>query len=322
MAGKLQTYTTASDGSNNRLVNENAEFYQRVMLERLQDGVFFMPYGAKKNIPQNAGAKTSWRRLEMPAKVTTALVEGTTPTGIDLTINNVNATVAQYGAYTKITDLLDLVGLDPIITETSKLFGDHAAISMDAIVGNILIGGTNPVFANSKASHALLAAGDVISTVDILKIRAAMVKNNVKKIKLPNGKMGYLAFTHPDTVTKIMSLTEWKDQNVYVDTTNREEGIVGQMYGIYFLEVGGAAMPVFTDGGSGSILPGKYTIVIGADAFGIPDIEGSSKPKILVFGDGNTENPLNLYKTVGWKTCFTAVILNDKNIIRYESLDI
>ena len=37
MAGKFQTYTTASDGSNNRLTNENAEFYQRTLLERLQD---------------------------------------------------------------------------------------------------------------------------------------------------------------------------------------------------------------------------------------------------------------------------------------------
>ena len=44
-----------------------------------------------------------------------------------------------------------------------------------------------------------------------------------------------LAFIHPDTVTQ-MGLQEWKDQNTYVDTKNREEGVVGQMYGIYFLE--------------------------------------------------------------------------------------
>ena len=37
MATKLQTYTTPSDASNNRLTAENAEFYQRTLLERLQN---------------------------------------------------------------------------------------------------------------------------------------------------------------------------------------------------------------------------------------------------------------------------------------------
>ena len=39
MATKLQTYTTPSDSGNNRLTAENAEFYQRTQLDRLQDSV-------------------------------------------------------------------------------------------------------------------------------------------------------------------------------------------------------------------------------------------------------------------------------------------
>jgi N4-gp56 family major capsid protein len=93
MAAKNQTYTTPSDGSNNRLTNENAEFYQRVLLEALYNQVVYMPYGKKTTIPKNAGATTSWRRLEMPAVTTTAITEGVTPDGIDLTVNKVSATV-------------------------------------------------------------------------------------------------------------------------------------------------------------------------------------------------------------------------------------
>jgi len=111
-----------------------------------------------------------------------------------------------------------------------------------------------------------------------------MVKNNVKKIKLPNGKMGYLAFVHPDTVTQLMNLASWAAQNTYVDNTNREEGIAGQLWGIYFMEV--TTAPTFANGGAGGNLAGKSIVVIGEGAFGIPDVAGSSKPEIMVFKEG------------------------------------
>lgn len=320
MSAKLQTYTTASDGTNNRLTVENAEFYQRTLLERLEDSLFFMKYGKKTTIPRHAGATTSWRRLEMPAVTTTAITEGVTPNGIDLTINKISATVQQFGTYTKLTDFIDLVGLDPLLTEVSQMFGDHAGMTMDIIVRDIIVAGTNAQYAGAKASRALLAAGDVISAAEIQKIRATMVKNNVKKIKLPNGNMGYLAFVHPDTVTALFNLQEWKDQNTYVDAKNREEGIAGQMYGIYFMEA--TTAPTFANGGVGGNLAGKSIIVIGDGAFGIPDVSGSSKPEILVFSEGSTENPLALYSTVAWKSTFTAARLQELAILRLECLDV
>lgn len=318
MATKVQGYSNGSTGNNNQLTNEQGEFYQRVMLERLQDNVVFMNYGKKQNIPKNAGATTSWRRLEIPTVSTSAITEGVTPDGIDLTINKVSATVQQFGAWTKLSDFISMVGLDPLLTEVSQMFGDHAALSMDIIVRDIIKAGTNVQFANSRASRATLAAGDVITTAEIQKARATMVKNNVKPISLPNGGKGYLAFIHPDTSTKIMNLQEWKDQNTYVDTKNRENGVIGQMYGIYFMEA--TTAPTFADGGSGANLAGFSTLIIGDGAFGIPDVAGSSKPEILVYKEGSTENPLALYSTVGWKSAFTTARLNEKCILRLEHL--
>jgi N4-gp56 family major capsid protein len=320
MATKLQTYTTPSDAGNNRLTNENAEFYQRTLLEALMNSVVYMPYGKKTPIPKNAGATTSWRRLEMPAVTSTALTEGITPDGIDLTVNKVSATVQQFGTFTKITDLLDMTGLDPLVTEVASMFGDHAGLSMDIVVRDILLAGTNTQFANSKATRALLAAGDVLTTTEIQKARATMKKNNVKMIKLPNGMMGYVAFIHPDTATTIFNLQEWKDQNTYVDVKNREAGIVGQMYGIYFIEANTAA--TFADGGAGGNLAGKSMLIIGEGAFGIPDVAGSSKPEILVYTDGSTENPLKQYSTVAWKSTFTTARLQELAILRLEFLNV
>lgn len=319
MATNVQTYTQTGAGYN-QLSSENAEFYQRALLDRLINSVVFMNYGQKKNIPNRAGATTSFRRLNLPTLSTTAIVEGTTPNALDLSIDKISATVQQYGAWTKISDFLDLTGLDPVITETAQMFGDHAGLSMDQVVRDIVAAGTNVQYASTASSRATVAAGMKIVAADIMKIRATMRKNNVKQVTLPNGGKGYLAFTHPDVVTNIMSTQEWKDQNTYVDTKNREQGIAGQMYGVYFLEANTA--PVFSAAGASGI--DVYgTLVIGDGAYGIPDIQGSSKPEIIVKnskGDSNdTSNPMNLYSTIAWKSTFTALRLNEKCILRYES---
>ncbi|MFC5775156.1 N4-gp56 family major capsid protein [Ectobacillus antri] len=315
MPTKVQSYA-ASGATYNTLTAEQAEFYQRTMLDRLVDETCFMKYGKKQNIPKHAGATTSWRRLDLPAPSTTPITEGVTPDGLDLTINKITATVQQFGAWTKISDFVDLTGLDPLLTETAEMFGEHSGISMDIVIRDIVAAGTQVQRAGNRASRVTVAAGDKITAADIIKMRTTFKKNNVKPITLPNGGKGYLAFTHPEVVANIMALQEWKDQNTYVDTKNREQGIAGQMYGIYFLEA--TLAPVFTGAGAAAI--DVYgTIVIGEGAYGIPDVAGSSKPEMLVFEGGNTENPLALYKTAGWKSVFTAARLNEKCIIRYES---
>lgn len=314
-ATNVQTYDAVAGG--NQLTAENAEFYNRTMLERLVDEVVFMKYGKSTNIPKNSGATASWRRLELPTLSTTAIVEGTTPDGIDLTINKVSAKVGQFGAWTKISDFLQLTGLDPLLTEVAEMFGTHAGLSMDEIVRDIIVAGTNVHYAGGRASRATLVAGDNITALDIITLRTILVKFNAKKIKLPNGKMGYVALTHPDVIAQIMQLTEWKDQNTYVNTDNRMEGMAGQMYGIYFEEANTAK--VFAGAGGGGV-DVYATVVLGKDGYGIPDVAGSSKPQMIVHTKGGTENPMNLYSTVAWKSVFTAVILEEKAILRYESV--
>lgn len=316
MATNVQGYN-ATTGVN-ALTSEHAEFYQDAMLERLLPNLVYMKYGEKKNIPKNAGATTSFRRLNSLAVSTTAVTEGVTPDGVDLNITKVAATVNTYGNWTKISDFIDLTGLDPLLTEASQLMGENAGESMDTIVRDIIGAGTNVIYANAKASRSAVAVADKINALDILKIRRTLKRNKVKPISIPGGGTGYIAFTHTDVVTDLMQTQEWKDQNTYVDTKNREQGIAGKLYGIYFMEVDNALK--FT--GAGATAADVYgTIVVGKNAYGVPDVEGSSKPQIIVHkaGSGGVSDPLNQFNTVAWKSVFTAVRLNELCIVRYES---
>ncbi|MBQ2698607.1 MAG: N4-gp56 family major capsid protein [Firmicutes bacterium] len=319
MTTNTQTY---NDVNQNQLSTEAGEFYQRAMLQTLKDKVCFLPYGKAAMIPRNAGATTSWRVLTLPGLATTAITEGTTPDGVDLSISKVSATVSQYGAWTKLSDYIDLVGLDPLLTDVAQMFGEHAALSIDKIIATVLSGTTNTMMAGGKANKAALTAEDTLTAADIIAARNKLVSNNVPMLRLPNGSMGYVAFTHPNCIKALMSEANgpWAAFNGGTEggLAAFQKGEIGQMYGIHFIET--TTLGGFTDGGSGG-LAGKNTVIIGADAFGIPDIEGSSKPEILVFGEGNTENPMALYKTVAWKACFAAAILDEKKVLLLQSID-
>lgn len=314
MATNVQGYnaTTGVNGLN----SEQAEYYQDAMLERLLPELFFMKYGEKKNIPKSKGATTSFRRLNSLAVSTTALTEGVTPDGVDLNISKINATVQEYGNWTKISEFINMVGLDPLLTEASQLMGENAGESMDILVRDIVSAGTNVVTVGAKLRSAI-AATDKINALDILRVRRTLKRNKVKKITLPDGSKGYLAFIHTDVATDLMQTQEWKDQNTYVDNKNLADGVLGKMYGIYFLEADNAVKYA----GAGSTGADVYgTIFIGKGAYGVPDVEGSSKPEIIVHkaGSGGVADPLNQFNTVAWKSAFTTVRLNELCIVRYE----
>lgn len=313
MATNTQGYNTGT--SVNALTAENAEFYQRTMLERLIPELFFMKYGIKKPIPKRNGATTSFRRLNSLDTVSAVLPEGTTPDGVDLSITKVTATVKQYGNYTKISDFVDMFGLDPIITEASELMGENAGESMDIITRDVIAAGTNVMYAGGKTSRVTVAAADKITALDILKIRRSLKRSKVKPISLPNGKKGFLAFAHTDVITDIMQLPEWEEQNKFIDNKNMVDGAAGQMYGIYFLEADNA---VKYAGAGASSIDVYGTLIIGDGAYGIPDVAGSSKPEIIVVPPEIGGGPLKQWSTVGWKATFTSVRLQELAIVRYE----
>jgi len=316
MATSVQGYNATAGV--NALTAEQHTYFQDELLERLLPELKWTQFGEKKTIPNRKGATTNFRRLNSLAVSTTALTEGVTPDGVNLDIVAITATVAEYGSWTKISEFINMTGYDPLLQEASGLMGENAGESIDTIVRDIVAAGTNVIYANGKASRVLTAATDKITAADILKVRRTMKNNKVKEIKLPGGGSGFVALVHPFVAMDLMQTQEWKDQNTYVDTKNREEGILGKMYGIYFMEVDNGVKFAGAGASSADIYG---TIFLGRGAYGLPDIGGSMKPEIIVHpaGSAGSADPLNQFNTIAWKCAFTAVRLQELAIIRYES---
>jgi len=275
------------------LTAEQKTFYDRALLSRLTPKIVFLQHGQKKPIPRREGATINFRRFESLPVITTPLTEGQPPTGSNLTLTQITATVEGYGVYVVLSDLLDMAGIDPVATETVEAQGEQSAVSLDTIVRNVVAAGTNVLYAVGTARNQITSDA-VLTSLLVRKARKIMARNNVK----PAAGNDYLAFIHPDAAFDLMGDSAWVNASHYAGSTQIFNGELGKLYGIRFIET--TLAPIWAGEGSGGC--DVYgSIIIGRDAYGIPDIAGSSKPETIIkpLGSAGTADPLNQQSSCG-----------------------
>lgn len=297
------------------LTNEQKTFYNKVLLKRLIPSLQFYKYGQKKPAPKREGDTVNFRRFNSLAAATTALTEGTVPTGNSLSITAVTGTVKQYGDFIEISDKLDMVGIDPVLTETSEILGEQAALTIDTVIRDVVSSGTNAIYGGDATSTTTLATGDNINSTLIMKAVRALRRSNAKPLE--GGY--YVGIVHPDVAFDIMKDSLWQDVSKYNGGTAIMKGEIGKLGGVRFIESTNAKKK--DNGASSGAVDVYCTMILGKDAYGVVDIDGSSKPEMIIkdFGSAGTSDPLNQKATSGWKALFTAVRLNELSMVRIET---
>ena len=322
------TNATTSAASGNNLSAEMKTFYDKVLLREAGPNLVHEQFGQKRDIPRGSGKTIEFRKFNQLPKALTALTEGVTPDGGALDVTSLTATVAQYGYFVRITDMLDLTAIDNVIVEAVQLLGSQAGVTMDTIVRNALVSGTNVMYCPKVAGGnetAVTTRGGMDATSQLTvkmvqKAAALLKKNNVPTI---NGK--YVAIIHPYVAYDLMRDSEWVDAHKYAQPTNLYTGEIGEIAGVRFVE--STEAKVWNDsncpqiGSSGKYYSVRATLFLGKNAYGVTEVTGGGLQTIVkAKGSGGTSDPLDQRSTVGWKGIRTAKILLEQNMVRVESI--
>lgn len=298
-------------GDINTLTSVSAEaktFYDKTLLARLVPTLVFAKFGQKKSIKSRSGKTIEFRKFNSlePAG---ALTEGVTPKGKSLSVSSINATLEQYGDFVEVSDMLDLVGIDPVLVETAELLGEQSGLTIDNVVRDEVCGGTNVQYAGGKTATNEITASDVMTADEVAKASATLKKANVKRLE---GKH-YIGIVDPDIAYDLMKDPLWQDISKYSGGQAIMDGEIGKLHGVRFIET----TETLVKEGAVNV---HCAMIIGRDAYGVADIEGSAKPENIVkpFGSAGTADPLNQRATSGWKALFTAKRLDEYCMVRIE----
>jgi len=312
---ELNTNVTTAASTGNNLSAEMKTFYDMTLIDEASAQLVHDQFGQKRPIPANGGKTIEFRKFSPLAKATTPITEGVTPNGNKLDVSTITATVSQYGDYIVQSDVLELTALDNTILEATKILGKQAGATLDTVVRNILIAGTNVNYCPKKGtdgaetavtSRANLDATCKLSVKEIQKAVAKLRANNAPTI---NGD--YVAIIHPYCAYDLMRDPEWIDAHKYANPENLYTGEIGKVAGVRFVQTSEAAIL------SGGVF---CTLVLGEGAYGVTEITGGGLQTIVKQkGSAGTGDPLDQRSSVGWKAIKTAERLVENYMIRIES---
>lgn len=299
---EMNTNLTSSEGLN----GEMKKYYSDYLIDNAVPKLVHDQFGQKHPIPKNGGKTIEFRKYSPLPKLTNPLQEGVTPDGQSLNMSTVEATVAQYGGYITLSDMLLLTAIDNNLVQATKLLGAQAGATLDTITREVLNGGTNVIFSGGKDAREDLDANSLLTVDDIKKAVRLLKSQNAEKI---DGD--WVGIINPDVAYDLTNDPAWKDVKTYSDPEGIYQGEIGKIFGVRFVETTEAKI---FEGGVYS------TLILGDNAYGITDIEGGGLEHIVKqLGSAGTADALNQRATAGWKATKVAERLVENYMVRIES---
>lgn len=297
-------------------------FYDRTMLKAARPLLLHLKWAQVRDLPKNQGTSIRFRRYTLLTAATTALSEGVTPSGSQLAITNVNATVLQYGDFITLTDVLQFSTLDPILTETADVLGQQAGNTLDQLCRNVIIAGTTIQYASTATTTATVLASMKLNRNEIREAVRTLQGNNARKLtRMVNPTTGfntspinaaYIGIISEDTLFDLKDENGWVPVEEYASQKGVMDGEVGKCDEVRFVMTTNASTV-------SSTVTVHRTMILGADYYGISRISGEAMRNIIKpLGSAGTADPLEQRSTSGWKATFVAKILNENYAVRIE----
>ncbi len=288
------------------------EYYDRLLLMTAYPQLIHTRFAQHRTLPEKSGDTIVFRRYNRLSTVPVPLVDGITPPGAPLSINDIKARVDFYGNFVTITNQVTLTVEDRVLNESSRLLAQNLAQTMDEITRDVLASTSSVLQAsngvNGNTPTELTKADIDAAVFTLLGNDAEMISEVVEATDrfstaaVRPAFWGYIDTALLDdleNVSNFLSSSNYPTQQRVLDS---EWGSTGNVRWLY------------TSVGSVSAAsPAVYNnFIIGKEAYAVVHL-GSQTGDFYVepLGSAGSADPLHQRGSIGWQHPFVARILND-----------
>jgi N4-gp56 family major capsid protein len=308
------TVTSGTAGNAGSTAAELITYMSARMLEVAEFNTILDQFGDKHPLPSNSSKTIRFTREEKlsVAASPTQLTEGLPPDAVGLTINQVEATIEQYGQVVRLSDLAEITARHNVIERTIYVLGLQAAETYDQLIFNVLDAATNNYRPNSRANDTSLNGADLVQYPDLVELDAVLQDNGARPFE--GGE--YVFVTPPQVYAGFLRDPDYKASNQFKSPEKIWRGEVGSLGGFRLIRTNSPSFAATSQAGAGQSSKVFSSFAIGRFAYQITDLQNL---RVYVVAPGGQVDPLQQSRKIGWKFAFKSVITNQTWLRRVRS---
>ena len=306
-------------------------YYNGTFLANARPYLIYGQLGKKEALPKNKSLTKEWHKWNKLAGLS-QLSEAVIPEGQRLKETVLTGTIAQYGTYVTISDVLQMRSVDPVIQGATEELGAAASLSMEELTRSVLMANTNVLYGTVLKADGTVV-GQATSKADMVtKLNATAGNHCELDTTLINlgqtilqtdlapfySNQEYVAVIHPMVTFDLREDPDWIDVHKYAAPNAIFNGEIGKLHGVRFVQSTVAPIiEVEVEGQNDDPdISAKLalTMIFGKDAFGVIDPEGGSMQTIM-HDKHEIGGPLDQFSTVGCKVETATKILYPERMI-------
>lgn len=285
-------YTEASSVS-----SDTTAFEQLAYFALRSQPMFEMVADVKSTNQSHPGSAVQFNIYNDLAQETSALTETSDVTPVALGDSIVTVTLAEYGNAVTTTAKLRGTSFLNVDADAANIIGYNMGNSIDKIVQDVLVAGSNVAYGGDATSTATVDASDTLDASDIRQTVAALRGDSAPTM---DGGV-YVGFIHPDVAYDLRSdsaVTDIIQYQIRQDGAGVRMGSIGTFGGVDFIET--PRIDFTADAGAGSTVDVYNTVICGKQALAKAHSRGAGfgENPSVVFGP--VTDSLRRFQTVGW----------------------
>ena len=234
----------------------------------------------------------------------TQLTEGVAPDATGLTLNQIEATVEQYGVVVRISDLAELTAKHNMVERCIYVLGLQAAELYDQLIFNALSTGATSVYRpHNRADDAHLIGSDHLDFNDLIEIDALQMDAAAR----PFEGGDYVFVVAPQVYACFLKDPDFKAAAQMQAPERIWKAEVANLAGFRIVRSNAPGFSPATTTASGSSNKVYSSFAIGRFSYAITDLQGL---RVYMVAPGGQLDPLQQARKIGWKFCFKSAVVN------------
>lgn len=242
------------------------------------------------------------------SQVTGTLTEATDVTPVALSDSKVDVALAEYGSSVITTALIRGTSFLNVDADAANIIGYNMVDSIDKVVSDVLMAGTNVIYAQGSAGSRPTARNGIADACVYGANEGRLAVANLRADSAPGWENGnYMAIIHPDVSYDLRgdtAVTDVIQYQLYQDGAPIRAGSIGTFNGINYIE--NPRAPILDDAGATSTTNVYQTLIAGRQgaAKAYSRAPGFGEQPSIVFGPVTDTlrrfNPVGWYHLAGW----------------------